>query len=173
MNFSNFFCPSGWRPLARATAPQNLPTKLGCNDASNCSNLFRNSKLFFSSFSIFFPFLPIIPAKIDFDPDSLNLKSEGKWVTVYIELPVGHGYDVSMIDLESVMLNNQVQAEVEPIEIGDYDGDEIPDLMVKFSRTAVQNISNVGDKVEITISGELIDGRLFEGKDTIKVILPP
>jgi parallel beta-helix repeat protein len=117
--------------------------------------------------------IPIIPATVDFDPDALNLKSKGQWVTVYIELPVGHGYDVSMINLTSVMLNDQVQAEIKPIAIGDYDGDGIPDLMVKFNRTAVQSILNVGDDVEITISGTLIDGRLFEDKDTIQVILPP
>lgn len=117
--------------------------------------------------------IPIIPATVDFDPDTLNLKCKGRWVTVYIELPVGHGYYVSMINLESLWLNGQVQVEAKPIEIGDYDGDGIPDLMVKFNRTAVQNILNVGDKVEITISGKLIDGRLFEDKDTIKVILQP
>jgi len=117
--------------------------------------------------------IPIIPAMVDFDPDTLNLKGEGQWVTVYIELPVGHGYDVSMIDLGSLWLNGQVQAEAKPVEIADYDGDGIPDLMVKFSRKAFQNILEVGEEVEITISGELIDGRLVEGKDTIKVILPP
>jgi len=116
---------------------------------------------------------PIIPATIDFDPDTLNLKSKGRWVTAYIELPVGHGYNVSMIDLESLWLNGQVQAEAKPIEIGDYDGDGIPDLMVKFNRKSVQNILEVGEEVKITISGKLTYCRPFEGKDTIKVILPP
>ena len=32
--------------------------------------------------------VPMIPATIDFDPDTLNLGSMGKWVTVYIELPM-------------------------------------------------------------------------------------
>jgi hypothetical protein len=114
--------------------------------------------------------IPIIPATVDFAPDTLNLKSKGTWVTVYIELPVGHGYDVSMIDLTSMMLNVKLQAETKPIGIGDYDGDGIPDLMIKFSRKAVQNILKVGDKVEVTISGKLIDGRLFEGNDKIIVI---
>ena len=117
--------------------------------------------------------IPIIPATVDFDPDTLNLRSKGKWVTVYIELPLGHGYDVSMINLTSVMLNGQVYADAKPYAIGDYDGDGIPDLMVKFNRTAVQTILQVGDQVQITISGKLIDDRLFEGKDTIQVILPP
>jgi PKD repeat protein len=115
--------------------------------------------------------IPIIPATINFDPDTLNLKSKGKWVTVYIELPMGHGYDVGMINLTSIMLDGRVYVEIKPTEIGDHDGDGVPDLMVKFDRTVVQNILNVGDKVGIIISGTLIDGRLFEGKDAIKVIL--
>jgi len=117
--------------------------------------------------------IPIIQTTINFDPEALNLDSKGQWDTVYIELPVGHGYNVSDINFGSIMLNVQVQAEAKPIEIGDYDEDGIPDLMVKFNRTAVQSILEVGEKVEITISGTLIDGRVFEGKDTIKVILPP
>jgi hypothetical protein len=72
-----------------------------------------------------------------------------------------------------VTLNGRLQAEAKPTEISDYDDDGIPDLMVKFNRTAVQSILKVGEKVEITISGALIDDRLFEGKDIIKVILLP
>jgi len=116
---------------------------------------------------------PIIPATIDFDPDTLNLKSQGKWVTVYIELPLGHGFDISMINFTSIMLNGQIQAEIKPIKIGDYDDDGVPDLMVKFNRTVLENILEIREKVEITISGELIDERLFEGKDIIRVIPPP
>jgi len=105
---------------------------------------------------------------VDFDPDTLNLKSKGKWVTVYIELPVG--FDVNEINITTITLNGEISAELKPTEIGDYDGDGIPDLMVKLNRTAVQNILEVGGNVEIIISGRLIDKRLFEGKDIIKVI---
>jgi len=114
--------------------------------------------------------IPIIPSTVDLNPNTLNLKSEGEWITVYIELPVGHGYSISQIDLGSVMLNGQVQAEIKPTEIGDYDNDGIPDLMVKFNRSAVHAILEAGDKVEVTIAGELTDGRLFEGSDIIEVI---
>ena len=105
---------------------------------------------------------------IDFDPDTLNLKSKGKVVTVYIELPVG--YDVSQIEASSIMLNGQVEAETKPTEIGDYDDDGIPDLMIKFDRATVQSILEVGDEVEIVVTGELTDGTPFEGSDTIRVI---
>lgn len=115
--------------------------------------------------------ISIVAATVNIDPDSLNLKSKGNWITAYIELP--EGYDINNINVSTIMLNDTVPAELRPTAIGDYDSDGIPDLMVKFNRTAVQAILRVGDKVEITISGKLIDGRLFEGKDTIKVILPP
>jgi len=114
--------------------------------------------------------IPIIPATVDFDPDTLNLVSKGAWITVYIELPVGHGYNINMINVTSVMLNGEVQAEIKPTAIGDFDSDGIPDLMVKFNRNIVQNILQIGEKVEIIVSGKLVDGRLFEGKDKIRVI---
>ena len=114
--------------------------------------------------------IPIIPATIDFDPDTLNLKSKGKWVTVYIELPVGHGSDFYIINLDSIRLNGQVCTEPKPIEIGDYDKDGIPDLMVTFNRTVVQDILEISENVEIIISGMLVDGTQFEGTDVIRVV---
>ncbi len=112
---------------------------------------------------------PIIPATVDFDSDTLNLNSEGNYVTTYIELPAGHGYDPNMINLGTITLNGQIQAEAKPTEIGDYDSDGIPDLMVKFNRSEVQKILQTGEVIKITISGNLTDGRLFEGTDFIRV----
>jgi cell wall-associated NlpC family hydrolase len=117
--------------------------------------------------------IPIIPATVDFDPNTLNLKSKGNWVSVYIELPIGHDYNISMINVTTVMLNNQIYAEAKLFAIGDYDNDGILDIMVKFNRKAIQAIFEVGEQVKVTISGKLIDGRIFEGRDTIKVISPP
>jgi hypothetical protein len=113
--------------------------------------------------------IPIIPATVDFDPDTSDLKSKGKWVTGYIELPVGHGYAVSQINVSSIRLNGTVPALAKPTEIGDHDKDGVPDLMVKFDRAAVQAILQVGDNVEITVNGSLLDSRQFEGKDSIRV----
>jgi len=104
---------------------------------------------------------------IDFDPDTLNLQSKGKFVTVYIELPLG--YDVNEIDISSVMLNATITALAEPTQIDDYDSDDIPDLMVKFDRAAVQEILTPGDQVQITLSGEVAEIS-FKGTDIIRVI---
>jgi len=111
----------------------------------------------------------VITATIDIDPDTLNLKSKGKWITCYIELP--SGYDVNNIDLSTILLNHLVPAQLEPTEIGDYDEDTIPDLMVKFNRADVCSLLSLGNEVEITITGALVDGiHQFEGSDTIRVI---
>jgi hypothetical protein len=111
-----------------------------------------------------------IAAIIDFDPDTLNLRSKGKWVTAYIEFPdiysygygYGNGYDVQDIDIGTVMLNETIPAERGDVQDGV--------LMVKFDRSDVQDMLDPGDEVEITVSGELTDGTPFEGSDTIKVI---
>jgi len=110
---------------------------------------------------------PIVEATVDFDPDTLNLKSKGKVVTGYVEL--AEGYDVSDINVSTILLNDSVSAEAKPISIGDYDVDGVPDLMVKFDRSDVQDVLEPGDEVEVTVSGELTDGTLFEGTDTIRV----
>ncbi|HUU63183.1 MAG TPA: hypothetical protein VMX96_04595 [Dehalococcoidia bacterium] len=109
----------------------------------------------------------IIPATIDFDPDTLNLGSNGKWVTVYIELLTG--YDVEEIDVSTVRFNGIVCAESKPTDIGDYDKDGVPDLMVKFDRSEVQSILTPGEQVEVTIAGE-VNSITFEGRDIIRVI---
>lgn len=109
-----------------------------------------------------------IQATIDIDPDTLNLNSKGKWITCYIELP--EDYDVEDIDVSTIKLNDQVPAESRPTGIGDCDDDGIAELMVKFDRSAVQEILEAGNEVEITLTGELEDDTKFEGSDTVRVI---
>ena len=46
----------------------------------------------------------IIEAIVDVDPNTLNLNSEGNWITCYIELPAG--YEVNDIDGHTVTLEN-------------------------------------------------------------------
>lgn len=110
----------------------------------------------------------VITGVIDFEPNTLNLKSQGKWITCYIELP--EGYDVDDIDVSSMLLDEQVPAELRPSEIADNDEDGIADLMLKFDIADIQKILQPGNEVEITVTGELTDGTPFEGIDTIRVI---
>jgi parallel beta-helix repeat protein len=113
-------------------------------------------------------------ATIYVEPEVLNLKGEGEWFDAFIELP--EGYNVADIDVSTIVLNNTIPAELTPRAINDYDGDGIPDLMVKFNRTAVsQLILSEGIKygnVTLTVSGQLNDGTLFEGSDVIRVKMP-
>ena len=114
------------------------------------------------------PPAPVVNATIDIDPNTLNLKSKGKWITCYIELP--DGYNVADINVTTILLNDTIPIDPSaPMEIGDHDGDGIPDIMVKFSRSAVQDIVSPGDAT-LTITGKLIDGIAFDGSDVIRVI---
>jgi len=128
-----------------------------------------------------------ITATVDINPETLNLNSSGTWITVYIELS---GYNVEDINVSTVLLEEFVPAETNPKygfvknpEIKDRDGDGIPELMVKFDRQMVINyiwdrlchmgivpLSKEGGEVDLTITGELINGTSFEGSDTIRVI---
>jgi len=104
---------------------------------------------------------------IDFEPDTLNLRSPGKVVTAYIELP--EGFDVSDIDVSKLKLNDSVPALLKPITIGDHDEDGIADLMVKFDRQQVIEILGSGTQM-VTLTGRLSDGRPLSGIDFIRVI---
>ena len=121
------------------------------------------------------PWIATIEASIDIDPDTLNLRSQGRWITVYIELP--EDYSVVDIDVSSIRLNETFSVDPDaPIQIGDYDSDGASDLMVKLNRTELTsylyNILEVKlDTVTLTISGQLTDGTLFEGSDIVRTRL--
>jgi hypothetical protein len=116
----------------------------------------------------------VTPTTLDIDPDTLNLRSSGKWITAYVEFP--EGYDVADIDISTLLLNGTVLAEALPTCVGDYDDDGISDLMAKFDRSELQNfiVGTLGAVTEpvwitLTITGSLEDGTEFEGRDTIRV----
>jgi hypothetical protein len=127
--------------------------------------------------SAFIPPQPVaVRGTINVDPNTLNLKSEGKWITAHIEFP--GGYDVHNIKVSTIMLNDTVAVEPRPTAIEDFDSDGIPDLMVKFDRQAVKDLilknyaqSKFGT-VTLTLTGLLNDGTPFQGSTTIKIALP-
>lgn len=122
-------------------------------------------------------YVKILAATVDIDPDTLNLKSKGKWVTAYIELPRDDN-KVGNIDCSTIRLEGEIPAiscdwPVESV-VGDYDDDGIPDYMVKFDRQAVIDYlalmgANDGDQVELTLTGK-VGETPFEGSDSITVI---
>lgn len=102
-----------------------------------------------------------IEASVDIKPDTLNLKSNGRWVTAFIALP--DGYDVNDIDVGTVLLEGTVPAAWGKVQDGV--------LMAKFDREDVQDLVSPGE-VTLKVTGELSDGTVFEGSDTIRVINP-
>ncbi len=117
----------------------------------------------------------IIEATVDIDPDTLNLKGKGQWITCYIELP--EGYDVADIDATTVLLDWDIPAVVDTQHgftsnldsyLMDHDGDGILEYMVKFDRAGLETLGS--GKIELTVTGLLTDGTLFRGTDTIRVI---
>jgi len=136
----------------------------------NGDGIFEKNVLFDNNLN-YEKFILETETNIDFNPDALNLKSKGKFVTVYIELP--EGFDVNQIDIASILLNDSVPALAKPTKIDDYDNDGIPDLMVKFEREKVQTILNAGEKIPIIITGKVFyknQNFSFKGYDIIKVI---
>lgn len=121
-----------------------------------------------------------IEVEVDCDPDTLNLKSNGNWITCYIELPAG--YDPRDIDAATILLNDVLSPELNPkygfvmaeeSYIMDHDGDGMEERMAKFVRSEVEGLLDVGISVVLTLTGELIDGTKFKGTDEISVIDPP
>jgi hypothetical protein len=119
-------------------------------------------------------------ATVDIDPDTVNLKSRGKWITAYIELP--NCNDEAEIDLFTVLLEDSIPAITDPkygfvksedSYIMDHDGDGILERMVKFDRSDVEDMLVPGT-YNLKVTMQMNDGLYFEGySDTITVIDPP
>lgn len=120
-----------------------------------------------------------LAATTNIHPETLNLKSKGRWITCHIELP--EGYNASDINRATILLNNSIPVDPfwlnKPLKsvFGAYD-DGRPHLKAKFNRTAVSElILSEGIKygnVTLTITGELFDGTSFEGSDVIMSRMP-
>ncbi len=107
-----------------------------------------------------------IRAIVKVTPKTLNLTSNGNWITCTVAL--GDNYDIGDIVLGSIMLNDElepVRAQIDEVE---------QKLLVKFDREGTQNmLSNTQDAQStalMTVSGKLTDGTDFEGDDTIKIV---
>jgi len=104
---------------------------------------------------------------VDFEPDTLNLGSRGRFVTAFIELP--KGFDVGDIDVASLMINGSVRALSKPSEVGDYDEDWVPDLMSKFDYQQIVQVLEPGTQM-VVLTGVLKDETPLAGFDFVRVI---
>ncbi len=107
----------------------------------------------------------------DFDPDVLNLSSNGNLVRMTVELPTD--LDPYGIRLSSVMLNDIVPALPHPApEYGDLNENSIVDVRFSFDRLAVEAILPEGQEVNVYIQGEVEDIQWWRGMDTIRTMHP-
>ncbi|MBA7606431.1 hypothetical protein ES703_13579 [subsurface metagenome] len=130
-----------------------------------------------------YEYSPPIPAEVRIVPRTFNLASKGNWVTCYIWPP--DDYDVADIEPNSVVIKPDCGPYTPPWPPwpgwipSNEPNDIYPELIwfeeqeqvavAKFKRSDVQAILEVGE-VELTVTGQLLDGTVFEGTDTIKVI---
>lgn len=151
---------------------QTVHGRVKVSDVSGRSRTSNDSSLLIQTEPINTP----IPATVDIDPNTLNSKSQSdnNGFTTYIELPAG--YDVGQISVSTVRLiinGVTIFPQTTSTSVGDYDSDMVLDRMVKFARQAVITAlgGETGD-IGITVTGQLNDGSVFTGSDTIKVINP-
>jgi hypothetical protein len=125
-----------------------------------------------------YEYSPPVPSEVRIVPRTINLASKGKWITCYIWL--GEGYDIAEIDPNSVLLEDEIQAQLLRLDA------QQQAAIAKFSRSKFRDShKNVGspefheqrttsnevfDQVELTITGQLTDGTVFEATDVIRVI---
>ncbi len=106
-----------------------------------------------------------VTVNFEFEPNTLNLKSMGKWVKGEIGPPPP--LTPEQIVIPSILLNGVVPVDpAAPHEIEHEEGES--ELVVRFLRSAVVAILPVGEKVPVFVTGT-IDGRPFIGRDSIKV----
>lgn len=121
-------------------------------------------------FHISFTPLPAgLEVGVELEPSVLNLKSHGRWVTAHIE---PNGFEPTSIDISTVRLAGSVSAETKFAVVGDHDRDELPDLMLKFSRAALEPLLTPGVNA-LVLTGSLMTGESFSGTDEVRVINPP
>jgi len=124
------------------------------------------------------PIEPVVTATADIDPDTLNLRSKGRWITAYVQLP--EGYSAADINATTILLNGTISPILDPKYgfvtnsseyLVDHDNDGTLERMVKFDRATlaswIYQSAGMQYDVSLTITGELLDGTPFEGTDTI------
>jgi hypothetical protein len=109
--------------------------------------------------------------RLTLTPKTLNLKSHGRAVTMFVELP--SGVDPADLDISTLRLEGVLPVLTLPApNVGDGDTDGTPDLLVKFSRGALIGwLCATGrdhGAVALRVTG-LVDGQPFEVRGSVRV----
>lgn len=112
-----------------------------------------------------------LAAFVDVRPDTMSRKRAGTVVTAYVELPAPAS--VTDIDLSTVSISGPVGTPLAALrggQVGDANGNGIPDMTVKFDGPSVIARLGTGTTASLTVRGTLFDGMPFVGTDTVAVI---
>ena len=109
----------------------------------------------------------VTEAIVKVTPSTLNLLSEGRWITAQIEFPEECGHQVSDIDRTCILFNDTILVDRTGGN-GEIEKSAKKKLMVKFPRDEVIAIL-AGDYVTVKVSG-YVGEFAFEAFDWIKVI---
>lgn len=116
-------------------------------------------------------------ASVDLEPNTLNLTSQGKYITAFFEFAPG---SLSPADIDPASLRltevdgapvSPVQAESKPVSLGDGNGNGAQDLMVKFARASVGALVAPADDVVLTFAGTAA-GTAFTAQGAIRTVRP-
>ena len=88
-------------------------------------------------------------------PNTINLNSDGEWVTVHADIPY------TAVDRATLFLNGVVVAWTK--------ADNQSDLVAKFAVDEVKDIVSP-PSATLTLSGVTVEGVAFSGSDTITVV---
>ncbi|MDH3464132.1 MAG: T9SS type A sorting domain-containing protein, partial [Acidimicrobiia bacterium] len=110
-------------------------------------------------------------AETAIDPESLNLMSNGNWITGHIELPTE--YDPANVVIETVRFMDVLPANTNLWAWDDdFNENSVADLMFKFDRMAAEELLPTGDSVMVWVSGEIRDTTWFVARDYVRVFRP-
>jgi YVTN family beta-propeller protein len=151
--------PTGRDPSCIVFDPSGSGVAIICNAGDNTVTLINTSNV------------PVgqLEADVVVTPRTLNLQSNGRWVTGRIELP--SGYWPEEIDIGGVLMQSAIHAApgLEQFEDADHDG--LREVVLKFDRAAFQALLPQGEYVPVSIEG-MARNRSFVGWDTIRTIRP-
>jgi len=115
---------------------------------------------------------PAITVRAFVHPQVINVKSQGKYIIVIVELP--KNYKAKDIDLSTITLNGTIKPEGRPMIIGKrwlmikFDRGEVIDLILKKAHPGTRLM-----RVQLTITGILPNGETFQGTDRVYCLLLP
>ena len=112
--------------------------------------------------------VPVVTkALVNVTPSTLNLLSEGRWITAQIEFPEECGHQLFDIDRTCILFNDTILVDWTGGN-GSVEKSAKTKLMVKFPRDEVQAIL-AGDYVTVKVSG-YVGEFAFEAFDCIRVV---